>query len=202
MKKLNFRYLVLSVIFLSIHLLSFSQSQFNLYDSASKLVVSGTSTVHDWEIDVEHFKCDATMSLNEKQAISISGINFSCPVENIKSHNRIMDNKTFDALKGDKFPEIKFSSSELLSIPTSVADAKIKGKLTIAGKTNDATLQFKAVSENQNRINVKGETHLKLSDYNIDPPTAMMGALKTGDEITITYNVVLQKTEDNNLSEK
>ena len=184
------------------HLLSFSQSQFKLDDSASKLVVSGTSTVHDWDIDVNHFKCDATMSLTENQAISISGVQFSCPVENVKSHNRIMDNKTFDALKGDKFPEIKFSSPELVSIPHSGADAKVKGKLSIAGKTNDATLQFKAVVENQNQVNVKGETHLKLSDYNIDPPIAMMGVLKTGDEITITYNVVFQKTEKNNLSER
>ena len=202
MKKVNFRYLILSAVFISMHLLSFSQSQFKLDDSTAKLVVSGTSTVHDWEIDVEHFKCDATVSLNEKQGISISGINFTCKAEDVKSHNRIMDNKTFDALKGDKFPQIKFNSSELVLIPTSGSDAKAKGKLTIAGKTNDVTLQFKAVTENQNQMSVKGETHLKLSDFNIDPPTAMMGALKTGDEITITYNVVFQKIEDNNLSEK
>jgi len=27
-----------------------------------------------------------------------------------------------------------------------------------------------------------------MTDYNIEPPTAMMGALKTGDEVKINYS--------------
>ncbi len=197
MRKLNFKYLLLSVI-ISTHLISFGQTSFKLNESESKLVISGTSTVHDWEIDVTKFTCNASLNLNEDQQISIEGISFICPVKNVKSDNRIMDNKTYDALKGDDFPEIKFIASEKVTVPLSENGSKIKGKLSIAGKTKDTTLQFKINADGQNQIQVEGETKLKMSDFGIEPPTAMLGTLKTGDEIVITYNIILQRTQQVN----
>jgi hypothetical protein len=32
-----------------------------------------------------------------------------------------------------------------------------------------------------------------MTDFKIDPPTALMGTMKTGDEITISFNVKLAK---------
>jgi archaellum component FlaG (FlaF/FlaG flagellin family) len=198
MKKFNFKYMVLSVVILSLHLTSFGQSGFKLNETQSKLVIKGTSSVHNWEINVSEFNCDASLLNNENQVVKISDVNFVCLVKNVKSDNKTMNNKTFEALKGDKFPQIKFISSESLTASTVWAASNVKGKITIAGKTNDAILQIQVVAENQNQINVKGETRLKMSDYGIDPPVAMMGVLKTGNEVVITYDFVFQKIHEIN----
>jgi hypothetical protein len=198
MKKFNFKYMVLSVVILSLHLTSFGQSGFKLNETQSKLVIKGTSSVHNWEINVSEFNCDASLLNNENQVVKISDVNFVCLVKNVKSDNKTMNNKTFEALKGDKFPQIKFISSESLTASTVGAASNVKGKITIAGKTNDAILQIQVVAENQNQINVKGETRLKMSDYGIDPPVAMMGVLKTGNEVVITYDFVFQKIHEIN----
>lgn len=198
MKKLNFKYLALVVVIISTHFLSHAQSSFNANESESKLVITGTSSVHDWETHVTKFTCDASLLVNDNQETIISEINFLCNAENIESDNRIMNNKTFDALKGDDFPEIKFMSSGNVTVTALNTDAQIKGKLTIAGKTKDVILPFKLISNNQQQVNVEGKTNLKMSDFGIDPPTAMLGTLKTGDEIVITYNIILQKVQQAN----
>jgi hypothetical protein len=198
MKKLNFKYWILSVIVSSLHLISYGQHSFTLNESESKLTITGTSTVHDWEIDISKFTTVANLAVKENQEIMIEGINFICQVENIKSDNRIMNNKTYDALKGDDFPEIKFNANENVNVPLSSPDAQIKGKLSIAGQTKDVALQFSLANVDQNQIEVKGESKLKMSDFGIEPPTAMLGTLKTGDDIVITYNIILQKTQEIN----
>ena len=46
------------------------------------------------------------------------------------------------------------------------------------------------------QFQVKGEVPLKMSDFGIDPPTAMMGTLKTGNEVVIKYNLEFEKAPD------
>ena len=38
-------------------------------------------------------------------------------------------------------------------------------------------------------INIKGEKTLKMSDFDVKPPTALLGTLKTGNDITIKFNL-------------
>ena len=44
-----------------------------------------------------------------------------------------------------------------------------------------------------NIIVFRGELTLKMSDYEISPPTALMGTIKTGDEVTIRFSIPFQK---------
>lgn len=57
------------------------------------------------------------------------------------------------------------------------------GKLTIAGKTKltdlVATLTYNAGNKT---FNCTGTKKLKMSEYGVKPPTAMMGTIKTGDD--------------------
>ncbi len=191
MKKLNFKYLILSALLLSVHVVVNGQSVFKVDNSASKMVISGTSSVHDWDIEVADFECTARVTNSE--SLSVSDVNVTCEVEKIKSHNRIMDNKTHKALEGDDHPEITFRSTSDASINENGSNASVKGELTIAGKTKTVSLPFTVQAENQAQVKVSGKLPIKMSDYGIDPPTAMMGALKTGDEVEIIYDIVLKK---------
>ncbi|MCG6188805.1 YceI family protein [Maribellus maritimus] len=193
MKKSNLKYLLLSVLIFSLaNTLSFGQQQFKVIPSESKLVVSGTSSVHDWEIEAEEFSCNATISFNENSITEISNVNFTCPVESLRSNNKIMNNKTQKALNSDKSPEINFRLENSVAANLDKNSYELKGLLTINGTDKEVGLKFTYDRATQNRIKIEGEVPLKMSDFKIDPPTAMMGALKTADEIKVTYNIILE----------
>ena len=43
---------------------------------------------------------------------------------------------------------------------------------------------------NAGKATVKGRLPIQLKEYNIKPPTAMMGAIKTGEEVMVVFNAV------------
>lgn len=191
MKKVNFKYLIFSLLLLNIQAISTASSPFYLDKTTSKITILGTSSVHDWEIKVSDFNCDAAIQLDENKQASVSDVHVVCEVKNIESDNRIMTNKTYKALDGDKHPQIQFKASEIATVSPG-SEASIKGKLTIAGQTREISLPFTLVAENGQMVKIAGKVPLKMSDFKIEPPTAMMGALKTGDAIEIAYEIILK----------
>lgn len=194
MKTKYFRYLTLST--LATILLcssSFGQQTFKINPSDSKLIVSGTSTVHDWEMEAENFSGEATISMNENSIKSINEVDFECPVESIKSNNKIMNNKTQKALNSNKHPEIRFRFDNPNNGSLTGSKPGVKGTLTINDTKKEVEVDFTYEKLNQNQIKIKGEVPLKMSDFDVEPPTAMLGTLKTDDEIKVIYEIVLEK---------
>ncbi len=174
--------------------LSVAQVSYQQNVSNSKLMITGTSSIHDWEMAVEDYDCLVSASADENQQISIESINFSCLTESIKSHNKIMDKKAHKALDSDDHPKISFTSGEKI-YANQKAIAKTKGKLQIAGKEKEVDLEFSVNEAQASQFKVAGKIPLKMSDFGIDPPTAMMGTLKTGDEIVIHFDIVFQSMQ-------
>ena len=193
MKNLNFKYLSISLLAVLFTISVTAQEVYKLNEKNSSLLISGTSTVHDWEIKAEKFNCETTVKNGDGGSLDVNHIDFSCPTEDIKSNNRIMDNKTHDALKEEKFPLITFRLEKPETIPGSGYKAIVKGLLTIAGKTKEVNVTPHFNFKNSESFSVTGEVPLKMSDFDVVPPTAMMGALKTGDEVVVKYNFEFDK---------
>ncbi|MCK3683795.1 YceI family protein [Maribellus sp. YY47] len=192
MKKITFKSLIVSLLLLSIQATVSGQTTYQLAKDASKITILGTSSVHDWTVEVDEFKCDVSIALDDNSNAAVSGVNVICEVKNIESDNRIMTGKIYKALEGDDHPQITFKVADAVNVANGTESA-VKGQLTIAGQTKAVSLPFKLVSENGSTIKIEGKVPLKMSDFKIDPPTAMMGALKTGDDIEIAYSIVLTK---------
>ncbi|WP_372650486.1 YceI family protein [Draconibacterium sp.] len=174
--------------------LSVAQVSYEENESNSKLMVTGTSSIHDWEMAVEDYDCLVSASADENQQISIESIKFSCLAESITSDNKIMDNKAHKALDSDDHPKISFSADATVSATTNSL-TKTKGKLQIAGKEKEVELEFTVAEAKDDQFKVSGKIPVKMSDFGIDPPTAMMGTLKTGDEVFIHFDIVLQNMQ-------
>jgi len=196
MKKLSFKYLAMSLLATLLMINATAQDVYKLNEKNSKLLIEGTSSLHDWEVNAENFICETTLKKVNENSVSINNINFKCPTEDVKSHNRIMDSKTHDALKAKKYPEITFRLENPANVKSSGGQAMVKGMLTIAGKTKAVNVTSNFGFKNDQTFTVTGEVPLKMSDFGIDPPTAMMGALKTGDEVIIKYNFEFDKASN------
>lgn len=166
-----------------------AQANYELVVSKSSLKVTGTSTLHDWHMVADKYKCEVNASMDENQDIQISSINFWCDANSVTSDNSMMDDKAHDALKSKKYADIKFTTSKLLTtvVNGGTIEGSIVGQLQIAGVTRTSELPFKGEIDTNGNITIKGEAQVKMSTYNMKAPTALMGSIKTGDEITIHY---------------
>ncbi len=167
-------------------------------DPSSKIAIDGTSTLHDWTSDVTQFSGQALIKKDQNNLESLNKLSLNIPVTSIKGDHNGMDSKTYDALKKDQYPEIKFSLDKVEKInPTTVTAS---GELSIAGVTRSIALQANYKELPGNKISFSGEKSIKMTDYNVTPPTALMGAIKSGDDITIKFDVAFVRS--NNLSYK
>jgi polyisoprenoid-binding protein YceI len=158
--------------------------------------VEGTSTLHDWHIKSDKGQCEATFVLANDKLTGLSGLNFAVPAESLKSGNSMMDNNTYKALKTGSFKTVNFvlSSATVSPVDASTYQIKAIGKLTIAGTTKETDLVATAkLNAADKSFTVSGTKKLKMTDYNVKPPTVMMGTIKTGNDITISFNAKIVK---------
>lgn len=179
---------LLYLVFLGLLGLQPTPQKFVLDQQGSDLEILGTSTLHDWEITAEEMSGDASIALGDKMAVE--ALQFSVKVKSLESGKSSMNKNTYEALKADKNPTISYKLTEVKSIRNTGNAYKLEtiGKLTIGGYTKTILLTVDAKTGNA-EVAFTGQTTFKMSEYNIDPPTALMGTIKTGDEVTIKFNV-------------
>ena len=156
--------------------------------ASSKIEVSGTSTLHDWTEEVETVEGSLSLAL-DGESIQGQSMSFTIPVESLKSGNSTMDDNTYKALNSKDHPNITFSSNSVRVIPLG-GSVKIEatGTLSIGGGSQNVTLV--AIAEKKgDQWECHGSKKIKMTDYGIDPPTAMFGTIKTGDDLNITYQI-------------
>lgn len=156
----------------------------------SRVSVKGTSTVHDWEMVVNSYKSAVNFVINENK-ISISKSNLNFNTIDLKSNSTGLDNKAYEALDAKKYPTISFSQNGDVTteIKGNKFNASVAGNLTIAGQTQPITLHAEGTILADGSVKVKGSIVNKMSAFGVTPPRAMMGAIKSGDEINIHFEV-------------
>jgi len=174
----------------------FAGAQVKYNGSSVDLLVSGTSTLHDWTMRSAKAECTAVFDFNAAGQISgLNGLNFSTPVKALKSEHTAMDNNAYKALKTDKDPVISYTLTSVSVAPGTGGASTVtcNGKLTIAGATRDAQLVAICKPGAGNTVTVTGSQKISMKDFSIDPPTFMLGTIKTGNDITLSFTLTLTK---------
>lgn len=182
------------VLFLFVNVLN-AQETFVLVSSKSELTVKGTSSLHDWHMAAGLFSGSFEGGLNTNTDLEINNVSIECKAASIKSDNSIMDDKAHDALKVKKHETISFTSKQPLAVIVNggTLNSKVGGALSIAGEAKNISIPFKGEVDTEGNVKVKGTLVLKMSDFNMKAPTALMGTIKTGDEVVVDYTFYFQK---------
>lgn len=181
--------ILLFIVFAGLTLFAEAQT-FVTSPSGNKVEVKGTSSLHDWKMDLDKVNSGFQLVKEGSSVKSINNVTFSCKAKDLKSESSLMDKKAWDALKANDQPELKFTSGSITDLVTTgdKFSGKAKGQLTVAGETREVTVPFTG-STTGNSVRIDATTDLAMSNFKITPPTAMLGSLKTGDKITVSISL-------------
>ena len=182
----------LPVILLIISLISANilQAQsLKLNPKTFSMTIYGTTNVHNFDTKVTLASGELVINAKQPQSLTIE-----IPVKGIKSKEKLMDSKTYEAFNGDKNPNITFKSTEINSVKVDGVDINVKvtGNLTIAGVTKKVALTAVGKIIKPGVYEFSGSIPVKMTDYKMKPPTAMLGMMKVGDDIKLKYTVTFE----------
>jgi polyisoprenoid-binding protein YceI len=168
------------------------------------LRLEGTSTLHSYLANAKEYQAVFGPIPNAGGTTDLWGViaghqierfKLSIPVKGLASGESGLDDNMRKALRADVNPAIEFrmTSYEVISptAPGGAATLKLKGTLEVAGVTHDVEVDVdvKAVAGG---LRLSGSKVLSMADYNVQPPVLMLGMLRTGDKVTIRFELELR----------
>lgn len=162
----------------------------NLTIKSSEVSVNGDTNVsHKFSIKVTEVNGKMTLANNRPQTLTVE-----IPVRSLSSDEKLMEKKTHEAFNEPKNPKISFKMTELNSILKTGDKIAISvtGDLTMNGATKKVTLKADGKDLKPGSYSIQGSLPIKMSDYGMKAPTAMLGTMKTKDLVTVDYKVTFE----------
>ena len=161
----------------------------NMYQLAGKpeLKVTGGSTIHDWEMVASAATGNADIQVDKQNITAIRMAEVTMKATSLKSGKGQMDDIAYKSLKAAKNPNISFKLTSFKNLGSN--KASVTGNLTVAGTTKPVTFLVQYLVKGD-VVNLEGRTNFNMTDYNIKPPTAMLGTIKTDDKVTISFKAL------------
>lgn len=181
--------ILVGIIFITTSGLKAQESKLNLAES--KLTVFGTSNLHDWDIVAKAMSGKANFDFDANVLKDIESLDFSVESEQLLSGKSGMDSNTFKALNSKKYKTINYKLTKILKITKVSATTytiEAQGDLMIAGTTKNITQVFTAVVSGK-KVVLSGKTKITMTQFKVEPPTALFGTIKTGPDVTVDFKV-------------
>lgn len=106
----------------------------------------------------------------------VTGVNVNADLTSLQSDSGARDGALHSrGLQTDQFPQATFKLTDPIEVPTGVADGKkvsatAQGELTVHGVTKPVTVKIETTLQG-GKAAVVGNAPIKLTDFNIEPPT-------------------------------
>lgn len=161
--------------------------------------INGTSTLHDWTAPVGKLKAAANLNVVNGVLSAVNSMLVTVDVMSIKTEKgEDMEEKIYEALKAeDGHKTITFKLTVVKSISKSGNGYKIDavGEMTIAGhKKSNVPMSVMATVAANGDVSFSGAQKITMTTYDMERPSAMLGMIKAGDDVTIEYTVTVKKS--------
>lgn len=193
-KCVNVRSILMSASVFVLVGMSITTKAQNFTIKSSKAVIQGTSSLHDWESDITKIQCKGSFQSQNNKLRTLDNVEVKITVEGIKSkEGKTMDHKTYEAFTSDKNPFITYSFASAKIVVDALKNVTIDalGDLTMAGVTIPTKIMAKGKELANGDLQLTVIKKIKMTEFNMKPPTAVLGTIKVGDEVTVNINIVL-----------
>jgi polyisoprenoid-binding protein YceI len=164
----------------------------------SELTFEGTSTMHAFHcrttklevtVNVDPTYMEARLS---KLNRPLKTVDVVIPVKSLSCGSGGLEKNMFKTLKADKYPEIRYQLSTYQIAGAATADGvtlQAIGTLTIAGQQKTIEMLVKTDRGPGGIATATGTQSILMTDFGIKPPVFMLGTLKTGNKVTVSFKL-------------
>ena len=189
--------------FVAVVSLSFSltaQTKYHL--STHSITIEGTSNVRSWDAEVTDVSGEFILkATGSEEVIDIEKITIRIKASALEgSEGRRMNDKIYETLNTRRYPNITFQLRQIQQLSSSADYPELfrvvsTGVLTISGVSRTVKLNTAGRLLPNGTVFFSGSEVINMSDYGVTPPTAMLGALRTREEVTVKYSISLTPAE-------
>ncbi len=164
----------------------------------SELSFEGTSTLHAFHcrttkleatVNVDPTYMEARLSTLNRPLKTVDVV---IPVKSLSCGNKGLEENMLKALKADKYPEIRYQLSTY-QVASATTDDQVTlqaiGTLTVAGQTKTIDMLVKTDRGRDGAATATGTQAILMTDFGIKPPVFMLGALKTGNKVVVSFKL-------------
>ncbi len=168
-------------------------------DPGSNLTIAGTSNVNSFAC-----LCNETFLkrpvkvtfIDSNSTMKFSNAILKLPTKSMDCSNSRMNSDLCDALKADQFPyiivelhEVNLRSSAMKLQKGEWADVVAVATITITNVCKPIVMDVKVRKIGADKFRFMCSKDMKMTDFKVDPPTALFGLIKVHNEIKINLDL-------------
>jgi hypothetical protein len=167
-----------------------------LIHPTSSITIAGSTNVNKYQCVIGKYTGSDTLLLTaergkgayfKKGLVKLEASRFDC-------EKQVITKDFAETIQATKYPFITINLISFERTPEfKESEEPFRGKFTItlANVSVPCDIRCKIVKDKNNLIRLKGWHLFKFSDFNLDPPTKMMGLIKVEEMITVDFHLVL-----------
>ena len=163
----------------------------------SKLWVEGKSTIRGFSCTANEVGAVVDAVPNGIAQVSaaqkgVRAVRITVPAEKLDCGNGTMNEHMRKAIKLSDNPAIEFTMASYdVSKATEGVAGTLTGTLKLGGVAKTIAVPATASAEN-GALHVIGGYELKMSDFDLTPPSLMFGRIKVRDEVNVKFDLLLK----------
>ena len=163
----------------------------------SNLFLEGDSTVRKFssqatKIDLKIEPDTRAQDAGVVQKLAVQKFILTVPIKALKSDSSTLDEHLQEALKAEQYPDIQAQIKTYQikdRAPDGAYPATASVEFKIAGSTQVLPVEARIVIDGT-RAHVLGKKRILMTDFKIEPPTLMLGVIRTANEIDVTFDLI------------
>lgn len=188
-------------------------------DVRHSVTIKGQSTVNRWDCSSRDINASATVFTDPSNLRSIVDrlvdransddqpatdvervpddpppqVRVSIPVRSFDCGRKAMNEDMYESLRADSMPNITYLFYSIDRVLESDSNGTFQlgtvGGLSLAGEAKTMEFPVTVQREGPLTFGVKGSIDMKMTDFGIEPPTALLGLIKAYDDIKIRFRL-------------
>jgi polyisoprenoid-binding protein YceI len=164
----------------------------------SQVWIEGSSNVTDWRCRATAF--DARIELDPGNgnrdaglAKSLRTIDVRVAVRDLKCGNRKMEHDLYAALRASDPEKPAFIIGRFDVVPDSASGESIAtlGALSVAGVERTVSVPVTTGPGSDGTIRASGSVSLRMTDFGVTPPVGLFGLIRSRNEVTVRFDLVV-----------
>jgi hypothetical protein len=161
----------------------------------SRLWLEGDSNIKKWSCDamtfvpelrVERVAPEAAPTRVQQATLTVPVARIDCGIDKMNENLR-------GALNTEENENIVFEVTRaefVAPMPRGSVEVHATGRLTAAGVTRPLELRVLGTDTGNGALRLRGHVAIRMTEYGVKPPTAMLGLLRTKDEVLIHFDLL------------